>query len=113
MTLQQLRFSTTTALCLAAAGLGACCQTVEQRMISQITERDHNFDAESRYAEYLKQHGESVRNLRKAVAEANAMQVYIKIFRYQNVVEEYLPLTEDETQAVREILENVQAPPLL
>jgi hypothetical protein len=80
-------------------------------MIAEIRERDKSFDAEENYAQYLKHHGDSARKLRKAASEAKVMQVYIKTLRYQNVVEEYLPLTEDETQAVREILVNVQATP--
>lgn len=94
---------------LCVVGLGSC--TEESRMIDAISEREPGFDADAGYAIYLQQHGESANRLRTAAAEATTLRVYIKVFRYQKDVEEYIPLTESDTQAVREILAEVQEPP--
>ena len=102
----------TTALCLAAVGLNSC-QTVEQRMISEISDREANFDAEARYASYVQRcDGEFARQLRKAAADAATMRICIS-GGLREMEAEYLPLADDEVAAVRKILAEIEeAPPL-
>ncbi len=106
------RILTTTALCLAAVGLSSC-QTVEQRMISEISDREANFDAEARYASYVQRcDGEFARQLRKAAADAATMRICIS-GGLREMEAEYLPLADDEVAAVRKILAEIEeAPPL-
>ena len=103
---------TTTALCLAAMGLNSC-QTVEQRMISEISDREANFDAEARYASYVQRcDGEFARQLRKAAADATTMRICIS-GGLREMEAEYLPLADDEVATVRKILAEIEeAPPL-
>ncbi|MGN0868917.1 MAG: hypothetical protein ACI4O9_05270 [Akkermansia sp.] len=99
----------TTALCLAAMGMNSC-QTVEQRMISEITERERNFDAEARYSAYIQQrNGSRAQKLRKAAEEAATMRICIS--GGLGMEAEYLPLTDDEVAAVREILAEIEEVP--
>ena len=102
----------TTALCLAAMGLSSC-QTVEQRLISEISDREANFDAEARYASYVQRcDGEFARQLRKAAADAATMRICIS-GGLRKMEAEYLPLADDEVAAVRKILAEIEeAPPL-
>ena len=103
---------TTCALCLAAVGL-SCCQTVEQRMISEISDREANFDAEARYASYVQRcDGEFARQLRKAAEEADTMRIRIS-GGLRKMEAEYLPLSDDEVAAVREILAEIEEVPSL
>ena len=106
------RILATTALCLAAMGLNSC-QTVEQRMISEISDREANFDAEARYASYVQRcDGEFARQLRKAAADAATMRICIS-GGLREMEAEYLPLADDEVAAVRKILAEIEeAPPL-
>ena len=103
---------TTCALCLAAVGL-SCCQTVEQRMISEISDREANFDAEARYASYVQRSdGKFARQLRKAAADAATMRICIR-GGLRKMEAEYLPLSDDEVAAVREILAEIEEVPSL
>ena len=106
------RILATTALCLAAMGVNSC-QTVEQRMISELSESMGDFDADSLYAAYVKQYnGESARRLRKAAADAATMRICIS-GGLREMEAEYLPLADDEAAAVREVLAEIEeAPPL-
>ncbi|MBQ8516016.1 MAG: hypothetical protein IJ498_00380 [Akkermansia sp.] len=87
------------------------CQTAEQQMVAALEEREKGFDAPARYADYLKRHGEYARRLRKAAAEAATMRVHIKVYRYPGRVEEYLPLSDEEVKAAREILGEIEEAP--
>lgn len=89
------------------------CQTVEQRMISEISDREANFDAEARYASYVQRcDGEFARQLRKAAADAATMRICIS-GGLREMEAEYLPLADDEVAAVRKILAEIEeAPPL-
>lgn len=89
------------------------CQTVEQRMISELSESMGDFDADSLYAAYVKQYnGESARRLRKAAADAATMRICIS-GGLREMEAEYLPLADDEAAAVREVLAEIEeAPPL-
>ena len=106
------RIFATSALCLAALGVNSC-QTVEQRMISEISDREANFDAEARYASYVQRcDGEFARQLRKAAADAATMRIRIS-GGLREMEAEYLPLADDEVAAVRKILAEIEeAPPL-
>ena len=89
------------------------CRTVEQRMISEISDREANFDAEARYASYVQRcDGEFARQLRKAAADAATMRICIS-GGLRKMEAEYLPLADDEVAAVRKILAEIEeAPPL-
>ena len=89
------------------------CQTVEQRMIAEISDREANFDAEARYASYVQRcDGEFARQLRKAAADAATMRICIS-GGLRKMEAEYLPLADDEVAAVRKILAEIEeAPPL-
>lgn len=102
----------TSAICLAALGVNSC-QTVEQRMISELSESMGDFDANSLYAAYVKQYnGVSARRLRKAAADAATMRICIS-GGLREMEAEYLPLGDDEVAAVRKILAEIEeAPPL-
>ena len=107
------RILATSALCFAV-GVGALngCQTVEQRMIAEISEVERDFDAEARYAAYLEKHGENARKLRETAASCSSMRFRIHGGGgvYQKV-DEYLPLTAEEVPAVREILAQIEETP--
>ena len=104
------KIMTTTALCLAAVGLNSC-QTVEQRMISELSESMGDFDADSLYAAYVKQYnGESARRLRKAAADAAMIRICVG---GGNIEMEYYPLADDEAAAVREVLAEIEEAPAL
>ena len=107
-----LKILTSAALSLAAMGVNSC-QTVEQRMISEISDREANFDAEARYASYVQRcDGEFARQLRKAAADAATMRICIS-GGLRKMEAEYLPLADDEVADVRKILAEIEeAPPL-
>ena len=81
-------------------------------MAADLQDMNSQFDAEAEYAAYVKKHGESARKLREAAATAATMR-----FRIHGggggytKVDEYLPLTQDEVAAVREILAQIEEIP--
>jgi len=99
-------------LCAVSLLLPGCLQTVEQRMAADLQEVNSQFDAEAEYAAYVKKHGESARKLRESATAAATMR-----FRIHGggggftKVDEYLPLTQDEVAAVREILTQIEETP--
>ena len=93
---------------LACLGLTGCLLTAQQCMVAELVERVPDFDAEARYAAYLADHGNSARQLREAASEAASMRIYIHGY---GDVKEYLPLTEDEVQAVKTLLAGVENTP--
>ena len=107
-------------LMLAMLSLTGCQWLEEQRMVSELSEHLSDFDAESAYADYLKSHGESARQLREAAAAAATMRIHISgdvcieivgSSTGPTKVDEYLPLTEDEVKEVREILAGLAETP--
>lgn len=98
---------------MAARGVGAdlpffLCQT--QQMQQQLAEHHKgNFDAESRYADYLKHHGDKARKLRDAAAEAVRMRFHLESRCYK--VDEYLWLTPREVRQAKEIMATLEETP--
>ena len=81
-------------------------------MVAELQAVNLNFDANARYDEYVETHGDAAKKLREAAAEAATMRFHIYggggPFR---AVDEYLPLTAGEVQAVREILAEIEETP--
>lgn len=77
-------------------------------MVAEIVKIEPRFDAAERYAEYLHRQGESARRIREAAAAAAVIRIHIEGLGGEN---EYMPLTAEETKAVRQILSGLQEPP--
>ena len=96
---------------LSALLIQGCIQSHEQRMIAEISTEVKDYNAEARYAEYVKSHGLGVRKLREAAAAAVTMRIHLYSFCCDEKFDEYLPLTRAEVKAVREIVSELESTP--
>ena len=96
---------------LSALLIQGCIQSHEQRMIAEISTEVKDYNAEARYAEYVKSHGLGVRKLREAAAAAVTMRIHLYSFCCDEKFDEYLPLTREEVKAVREIVSELESTP--
>lgn len=93
---------------LGVAGLNSC---QIQRMESELTQRDPDFDAKALYVKYREQHGQRARKVRQAASSSVSMRVHIEGCLMKGI-NEYIPLTKKEVCAARKILsETEEVPP--
>lgn len=95
---------------LAAAVLAACVSP-EERMERELAESSARYASpRACYASYVQWHGTHARELREAAAKAATMRIHV--YLHGSVISEYIPLTSAESKAVKEILAQVEAPPV-
>lgn len=82
-----------------------------QWMLDELANKLPDFNAETSYRDYIKQHGEAATTLRKMAK--TAAEIRIHITNHIDEGHEYISLTEEETTSVREILAEVNETPIL